>query len=859
MNEQHRSASIYRIATCFLIFLAGLALPTSKPTSAQPITFGDPAFARQWNYSDKAVSEHKVTRSWLWGPPLLPGRNERLIGSLARGTTTSADYHFVQYFDKARMEFNAKEGIVTNGRLVVEMMSGDIQMGLKSNEHFTIRPSKLAIAGDTAEGQVHPNTATYASLFKIATIGGAGMRASKANPGTKIAATYTRFGSIYTLPTNAVPGDKIPAVRTYFPENNPDGHNIPDVFMEFLTQSSLVWNANENRYSTAGLFENWVTAVGLPITEPYWTQVRIGGVDSWVMFQAFERRILTYNPSTADPTWRVEMGNVGQHYKDWRPEPLQKPTLGGALVVQSSLYTTRVCSSYKNDNFADDACQVQPLQDPQPSVTTLQPQSWARTYENGSMLLQTDNTIYEMQAATKLVFKRIDNSVDAVNQQYGWVDYIHQPKKRITVETDVGQVVAIDTRFSVIMTNTAQVEEAELRIVVPSKGGSVTLQLPSQGPNLPVPPPIIVQGPGTLTVIKGLRGLPKVQPISGSEEQYWNEKVNRLQNIPGLEEVTRLGEVSGPRIVLAYYQPSFTLDDWKSGNTSDVPAFPYDSSSSSALEGHVAQAWYLGVDGFISEWTGTGSKGDQNLGKLFEAASKLLSAGFISDFSPSRVYPDVKVGINFNMSLLPSQPDDSAAQVEKAISMYAGKPGYLSWGGKPVFFFRNAGSFGDLESWRKLRDRIDPKRVQLWVVDSIDMVWLEVFDALSLLDGSLKDDVSQMLTVNQGVRSAVDRYNIDNIAQRLWIAGVVPGRDTRNLKVGNQPNPNPRVLERNDVDTYNTSWGAAINSGADWIFINSFNDWYQGTHIERSKSYGNKYSAITTVWSRQYKTGIEAR
>ncbi|HYO50851.1 MAG TPA: hypothetical protein VEW94_13450, partial [Chloroflexia bacterium] len=113
--------------------------------------------------------------------------------------------------------------------------------------------------------------------------------------------------------------------------------------------------------------------------------------------------------------------------------------------------------------------------------------------------------------------------------------------------------------------------------------------------------------------------------------------------------------------------------------------------------------------------------------------------------------------------------------------------------------------------------------------------------------------------MNQGVRSAVDRYNIDNVAQRLWVAGVVPGRDTRKLKVGNQPNPNPRVLERKDGDTYDTSWLAAINSGADWVFINSFNDWYQGTQIEPSVSYGITYFHQTSKWSWQYKTGTALR
>jgi hypothetical protein len=35
------------------------------------------------------------------------------------------------------------------------------------------------------------------------------------------------------------------------------------------------------------------------------------------MLQAFQRRILTYNPANAS-AWRVEMGNVGRQYYEWR-------------------------------------------------------------------------------------------------------------------------------------------------------------------------------------------------------------------------------------------------------------------------------------------------------------------------------------------------------------------------------------------------------------------------------------------------------------------------------------------------------------------------------------------------------------
>jgi hypothetical protein len=53
------------------------------------------------------------------------------------------------------------------------------------------------------------------------------------------------------------------------------------------------------------------------VTGAFWVKTKVGGKEMPVLFQVFERRVLTYNP-TNQPAFRVEMGNVGQHYQLWR-------------------------------------------------------------------------------------------------------------------------------------------------------------------------------------------------------------------------------------------------------------------------------------------------------------------------------------------------------------------------------------------------------------------------------------------------------------------------------------------------------------------------------------------------------------
>jgi hypothetical protein len=77
------------------------------------------------------------------------------------------------------------------------------------------------------------------------------------------------------------------------------GHNFAAVFLNTISNDRLLYLA------------------GRPLTEPYWTHVPVGHQEKDVLVQAFERRVLTYTPANPDP-WKVEWGNVGRQYVQWR-------------------------------------------------------------------------------------------------------------------------------------------------------------------------------------------------------------------------------------------------------------------------------------------------------------------------------------------------------------------------------------------------------------------------------------------------------------------------------------------------------------------------------------------------------------
>ena len=110
-------------------------------------------------------------------------------------------------------------------------------------------------------------------------------------------------------------------------------HNIPQAFWGFLNSTDLVYEGGQTKLRL--LSDPWFYATGYPISEAYWAKAKIAGQPHDVLMQAFQRRVLTYVPDNP-PAWRVQMGNIGQHYYQWRygaQQPSGGPTPTAAVPV----------------------------------------------------------------------------------------------------------------------------------------------------------------------------------------------------------------------------------------------------------------------------------------------------------------------------------------------------------------------------------------------------------------------------------------------------------------------------------------------------------------------------------------------
>ena len=269
-------------------------------TLAAP-NFANDHFKTLWQYSDKAVDEGEGGRGYTWGPHIFGIYQEEYVEG-------QGGKRQIEYFDKSRMELAPDGTFVTNGLLTKELVSGYRQDG---NTKFSrLTPSQVQVAGDSNEdGKSNAVAPTYASFGSVVTIN-LGDNTATNLVGQAVNGAINRAGTVSNLATPPAP------VKYGFYESTLK-HNIADVFYNFMFLKGRVWNGSSYVMGNVYTDQPFSNVFGLPISEAFWTRAVVANTEKDVLVQLFERRVLTYTPSNPDP-YKVEMGNIGQHYQRWR-------------------------------------------------------------------------------------------------------------------------------------------------------------------------------------------------------------------------------------------------------------------------------------------------------------------------------------------------------------------------------------------------------------------------------------------------------------------------------------------------------------------------------------------------------------
>jgi hypothetical protein len=283
---------------------------------------------------------------------------------------------------------------------------------------------------------------------------------------------------------------------------------------------------------------------------------------------------------------------------------------------------------------------------------------------------------------------------------------------------------------------------------------------------------------------------------------------------------------------LAFYYAWYDQKTWQSGKVPDVPLAPYASANHEAMARQIDQAQGAGIDAFVVNWWGKGNQTEKNLKALLDLAAP---KGF-----------QVTVDFDLNSPFM-GGTGSYAENLRHLHQVHAAHPAWLRYQGRPVVFFYNVSRL-PVATWRSLRDQVDPQRLALWIAEGTNLKYQAVFDGHHLYSITWPNRIPPgEILPKWGDR--VRKYNRENGASKLWVATVMPGYDDRKARPSNG-----FARSRDGGDYYRQCWQAAMASKPQWVIINSFNEWPEGSYIEPSQAYGSLYLDLTREWAGRFKS-----
>jgi hypothetical protein len=296
----------------------------------------------------------------------------------------------------------------------------------------------------------------------------------------------------------------------------------------------------------------------------------------------------------------------------------------------------------------------------------------------------------------------------------------------------------------------------------------------------------------------------------------------------------------GSKPVVALYFAWYEQSDWATGQLSDLPPKPYSCGDQATLQRQIQQAHDAGIDAFMVAWTG------QEDGRITGRVQQLLDIAGQYDFKIA-VYLDITASHNWQTA------EQVRENLRYAINTFASHPNYLRYNNRPVIGFWALGSVAPFpgmtayDTWKQLRQELDPGGATFWLGEGIDFSYLDIFDGIYFFDITWAAEPS---SAQASYSRKLNTYNSGHGTAKPFVATVMPGYDDTRM-----PNRQTHYRDRANGDYYRKSWQAAMDYQAAMVVITSWNEWYEGSQIEPSQSYGTQYLDITREKSPQFKSG----
>ncbi len=297
------------------------------------------------------------------------------------------------------------------------------------------------------------------------------------------------------------------------------------------------------------------------------------------------------------------------------------------------------------------------------------------------------------------------------------------------------------------------------------------------------------------------------------------------------------------KVVIADYVMWYDASTFDGAKTWDVPsAGAYNSDDFSAIQRHVAQAQQACLNGFAAHWYGpTNNRTTNNFNTLLAA-----SAG-----------TNLRHAIVIQTNILPGATEQMIIDaINHAIANWAYSANYLRLGGKPVIVFTDmprpwGTNSAALAGWTRIRAAADPNHNTIWIAEGLYPTFNPLFDGLYVYRIDHRDYPQSWLKQKRwadGLRA---------VGSQLYFADTIAAGfdDTRSVNAsGDLRSDAPHFArDRRGGQYFADTFAATANTGGDFLFVKSFNEWIEGTEIEPGTSYGDTYLNLTCRYANAYR------
>ena len=355
----------------------------------------------------------------------------------------------------------------------------------------------------------------------------------------------------------------------------------------------------------------------------------------------------------------------------------------------------------------------------------------------------------------------------------------------------------------------------------------------------------------------------------------------------------------GAHYYLWYGRPTLPIIGggvWRSGYTNHPVLGEYNSRDPRVINQHINWAKEAGIDFFAINWHDSDSWDDITLRDYYLTHQRASEIKFCLHYDSSLALNVFRnpVSYDFNDKYSPSKTkgEKFLEDFEYLAETYFTHPQYLKINNRPLMIIYNTSLFKNVSHYfDKLQANMEKKGISLFLVadvvcwagvklskKNLAFIWqtspketfkifYRVMRRLSL--NNLAGDIFlskyfdgitgyNMYSANRTLNFL---KNVDKVYQKFYryaqahnlcfIPTVIPGYNDRNLSGLNRP-----TLEREEGEFYKDFWKIAkkyLDPNLKIALITSFNEWHEGTEIEPSKEYGNKYLELTKVFAKELK------